>query len=46
MAAEEEKMTTFKSLGLCDHLVEAVDELQWKAPTPIQLQVIPHALEG
>ena len=46
MAAEEEKTMTFKSLGLCDQLVEAVDELQWKSPTPIQLQVIPHALEG
>ncbi|KAK9911700.1 hypothetical protein M0R45_035595 [Rubus argutus] len=46
MAAEEEKTMTFKSLGLCDQLVEAVDELQWKSPTPIQLQVIPHALQG
>jgi ATP-dependent RNA helicase DDX47/RRP3 len=46
MAAEEEKTTTFKSLGHCDQLVEAVAKLQWKAPTPIQLQVIPHALQG
>ncbi|KAK9925033.1 hypothetical protein M0R45_033374 [Rubus argutus] len=46
MAAEEETTTTFKSLGLCDELLEAVDELQWKTPTSIQVETIPHALQG
>ncbi|XP_062009870.1 DEAD-box ATP-dependent RNA helicase 10-like isoform X1 [Rosa rugosa] len=46
MAAEEENTTSFKSLGLCDQLVKAVAEQQWKSPTPIQAEVIPHALEG
>ncbi|KAL6143507.1 hypothetical protein ACLB2K_054202 [Fragaria x ananassa] len=46
MAAEEENTTSFKSLGLCDQLVEAVAELQWKSPTPIQAEVIPPALQG
>ncbi|XP_062028580.1 DEAD-box ATP-dependent RNA helicase 10-like [Rosa rugosa] len=42
----EEKTRSFKSLGLCDKLVKAVGELQWKAPTPIQAETIPHALAG
>lgn len=46
MAAEEENTTSFKSLGLCDQLVEAVAELQWKSPTPIQAEVLPPALQG
>ncbi|KAK9923986.1 hypothetical protein M0R45_032377 [Rubus argutus] len=46
MSAKEEETTSFKSLGLCDQLLEAVDELQWKSPTPIQVETIPHALQG
>lgn len=48
MAEEEEKeeIKSFKDLGLCDELVEACDSLAWKAPTKIQVEAIPHALEG
>ncbi|XP_068657108.1 DEAD-box ATP-dependent RNA helicase 10-like [Aristolochia californica] len=41
---EEDK--TFKSLGLCDPLAEACESLGWKAPSKIQAEAIPHALEG
>ncbi|KDQ60742.1 hypothetical protein JAAARDRAFT_55480 [Jaapia argillacea MUCL 33604] len=37
---------TFKSLGLIDPLLEAVDHLNYKTPTEIQAEVLPHALEG
>lgn len=40
------EVKTFKSLGLCDQLVEAVAKLDWTNPTPIQVEAIPHALEG
>ena len=48
MASDEQdgEVKTFKSLGLCDKLVEAVAKLNWKNPTPIQVEAIPHALEG
>eukprot|EP00268_Persea_americana_P030694 TRINITY_DN2973_c0_g2_i3.p1 TRINITY_DN2973_c0_g2~~TRINITY_DN2973_c0_g2_i3.p1 ORF type:complete len:434 (-),score=85.95 TRINITY_DN2973_c0_g2_i3:299-1600(-) len=44
MAATEAK--TFKSLGLCQQLVEACENLKWKEPTPIQAKAIPLALQG
>ncbi|KAI4326228.1 hypothetical protein MLD38_031561 [Melastoma candidum] len=46
--AEEEKesVSTFKDLGLCNELIEACDALGWKNPTKIQVEAIPHALEG
>lgn len=37
---------TFKSLGLIDPLLEALDRLNFKKPTDIQLEALPHALEG
>ncbi|KAL8130266.1 hypothetical protein V2J09_019421 [Rumex salicifolius] len=43
---QEEVKSSFKDLGLCDQLVEACTNLQWKAPTKIQVEAIPHALEG
>ncbi|KAL6198864.1 PREDICTED: DEAD-box ATP-dependent RNA helicase 10 [Fragaria vesca subsp. vesca] len=48
MASDEQdgEVKTFKSLGLCDKLVEAVAKLNWQNPTPIQVEAIPHALEG
>ncbi|KAM5586756.1 DEAD-box ATP-dependent RNA helicase 10 [Rosa sericea] len=48
MASDEldGEVKTFKSLGLCDQLVDAVAKLDWQKPTPIQVEAIPHALEG
>ncbi|PON71063.1 DEAD-box ATP-dependent RNA helicase [Parasponia andersonii] len=47
MAEEnEEVVTTFKALGICDQLVEACDKLGWKNPSKIQAEAIPHALDG
>ncbi|GAB2245079.1 hypothetical protein Droror1_Dr00000572 [Drosera rotundifolia] len=43
---EEETKKSFKDLGICDELVEACNNLGWKVPTKIQLEAIPHALEG
>ncbi|XVF12164.1 hypothetical protein REPUB_Repub08aG0090700 [Reevesia pubescens] len=43
---EKEEVKSFKDLGLCDELVEASDSLGWKTPTKIQVEAIPHALEG
>lgn len=42
----EEPKPTFASLGLVDGLCEACEELGWSAPTPIQAEAIPVALEG
>lgn len=38
--------STFAELGLCQELVEACDAMQWKQPTRIQAETIPHALQG
>lgn len=37
---------TFKSLGLIDPLLEALNQLEYKNPTDIQVESLPHALEG
>ncbi|KAG6918039.1 ribosomal RNA processing protein [Tephrocybe rancida] len=37
---------TFKSLGLIDPLLQALDQVGYKAPTDIQIESLPHALEG
>ncbi|GIX65720.1 ATP-dependent RNA helicase [Babesia caballi] len=37
---------TFESLGICRELCRACDSMGWKAPTPIQVAAIPHALGG
>ena len=36
----------FEALGVCTQLAEACETLGWKAPTNIQKQAIPAALEG
>lgn len=46
MAEEKEEVKTFKDLGICEQLLEACDDLGWKNPTKIQVEAIPHALEG
>ncbi|KAK7693662.1 ribosomal RNA processing protein [Cerrena zonata] len=38
--------TTFKSLGLIDPLLEALEQLKFTIPTDIQTAALPHALEG
>ncbi|CCX32670.1 putative ATP-dependent rRNA helicase RRP3 [Pyronema domesticum] len=43
---EEEPKKTFKDLGVMDSLCEACDKLNFKAPTPIQVESIPVALTG
>ncbi|QQR79334.1 MAG: DEAD/DEAH box helicase [Deltaproteobacteria bacterium] len=37
---------TFQGLGLSDHILNALDRLQFKSPTPIQHQSLPAAIEG
>ncbi|XP_046580670.1 probable ATP-dependent RNA helicase DDX47 isoform X1 [Haliotis rubra] len=44
--ATEETPVTFKSLGIVDVLCEACEQLKWKAPTLIQKESIPVALDG
>ncbi|PQM38622.1 DEAD-box ATP-dependent RNA helicase 10 [Prunus yedoensis var. nudiflora] len=47
MATDEEKQTTtFKTLGICDELVDACQKLGWTVPTPIQVESMPSALDG
>lgn len=43
---QEIESPTFRSLGLHDHLIQALEKLNYKAPTEIQAQCIPHALQG
>jgi superfamily II DNA/RNA helicase len=38
--------TTFASLGLIDALLSALDTLDYKTPTPVQVQAIPAVLAG
>lgn len=37
---------TFSDLGLIEPLLEALVQVNYKVPTEIQLQALPHALEG
>lgn len=45
MAANEEEKT-FGDLGICEQLAEACSSLGWRAPSRIQVEAIPHALQG
>ncbi|CCL99336.1 uncharacterized protein FIBRA_01354 [Fibroporia radiculosa] len=38
--------TDFRSLGLIDPLLEALEQLNFKHPTDIQVEALPHALQG
>lgn len=40
-----EQQHTFKSLGIIEPLCEACEKLNFKAPTPIQAEAIPYALQ-
>ncbi|KAI0526800.1 hypothetical protein KFK09_002391 [Dendrobium nobile] len=46
MMAEDGDERTFKSLGVCGELVKACESLGWKTPSKIQVEAIPHGLEG
>ncbi|KAL5708083.1 RNA helicase [Ranunculus cassubicifolius] len=46
MAEDGEEVKSFKELGLRDELIEACDNMGWKVPSKIQIEAIPHALEG
>ncbi|KAI0319371.1 DEAD-domain-containing protein [Amylostereum chailletii] len=37
---------SFKSLNIIDPLLEAIEQLNYKVPTQIQAEVLPHALQG
>ena len=41
-----ENRPTFKSLGLINPLLEALEQLNFKEPTDIQAAALPHALQG
>ncbi len=43
---EDDKMTTFQSLGLTDTLLRAVESEGYESPTPVQQQSIPPLLAG
>ncbi|XP_049858063.1 probable ATP-dependent RNA helicase DDX47 [Schistocerca gregaria] len=43
---DPEKEVTFQDLGVVDVLCEACEQLKWKAPTKIQREAIPLALQG
>ena len=38
--------SSFKALGLIDPLLQVLDQVGYKTPTDIQLEALPHALEG
>ncbi|KAJ0974883.1 hypothetical protein J5N97_016848 [Dioscorea zingiberensis] len=42
----DEGQTTFRDLGICEQLAEACSTLGWRTPSRIQLEAIPHALQG
>ncbi|KAH9950213.1 DEAD-domain-containing protein [Amylocystis lapponica] len=50
MPSPEEATTstppTFRSLGLIDPLLEALEQLKFTTPTDIQTEALPHALQG
>ncbi|UOR06536.1 DEAD/DEAH box helicase [Hymenobacter aerilatus] len=46
MTATPAPAPTFADLGLVPVLLQALDELQFAAPTPVQAQVLPLALDG
>eukprot|EP00243_Klebsormidium_subtile_P003787 TRINITY_DN17394_c0_g1_i1.p1 TRINITY_DN17394_c0_g1~~TRINITY_DN17394_c0_g1_i1.p1 ORF type:complete len:450 (+),score=122.55 TRINITY_DN17394_c0_g1_i1:188-1537(+) len=39
-------LEAFQNLGVCSQLAEAAVSLGWKSPSAIQVQAVPHALQG
>lgn len=46
MSADEPAVLTFRDLGLPASVLEALDEIGYETPTPIQARTIPPLLEG
>lgn len=44
--ADVDAKKTFKDLGVHPQICEAIEAMNFKAPTPIQVQAIPEALQG
>ncbi|KAK7047799.1 ribosomal RNA processing protein [Paramarasmius palmivorus] len=42
----EPKTPTFAELGLSEHLLETLDQLEFTKPTPIQVECIPPGIQG
>ena len=38
--------TTFKSLGVCDEILEVLEKIGYKYPSKIQKETIPYTLQG
>jgi ATP-dependent RNA helicase RhlE len=45
-AGKTRHMTTFADLGLSPKILKALEKTTLKAPTPIQVQAIPHVMQG
>ena len=45
-STEKAEPSSFKELGVCDAICDTCEALSWKAPTDIQKQAIPIALQG
>merc|ERR1712050_122435 len=45
-AREANGEPTFASLGVCEELCQACEQIKWRAPTKIQQEAIPWALQG
>lgn len=42
----DKAITAFEALGVCRQLAEAAAGLGWKTPSSIQVQAVPHLLQG
>lgn len=45
-AEHDKAVSAFEELGLCRQLAEAAAGLGWKTPSSIQVQAVPHLLQG
>ena len=45
-AEHDKAVSAFQELGLCRQLAEAAAGLGWKTPSSIQVQAVPHLLQG
>ena len=46
MSTSDTEVSSFRDLALGQNLLEALDEVGYETPSPIQTQAIPHLLEG